>query len=80
MRQHRPEASKTLTQPKIPNSSQSRGFALVAVAAAIVIVLTLNLRVDTREEDTLASLQALDWDENINDLPADVADLVAIVD
>jgi hypothetical protein len=80
MRQHIPVVSKPLTQPQIPKSSRSWGFALLAAAAAIVIILTLNLRFDTREVDTLASLQALDWDENNNDLPADIADLVAIID
>jgi hypothetical protein len=80
MRQHTPQISKTLAQPQIPKAARSWVPALLATTAAVVLVLTLTLRPDNREEDTLASLQALDWEENTNDLPTDVADLVAIVD
>ena len=80
MRQHIPEASKTLAQPPIPQAARSWVPAILTTAAAILVVLTINFRMDTREEDTLAALRALDWDESTNDLPADVTDLVSIVD
>lgn len=80
MRQHAPQTTKTLAQPKAPKGAQLWAPALIATAFAIVFVLTFTLRADTSEEETLASLQALDWEESVNDLPTDVADLVAIVD
>ena len=56
----------------------------VSASAALAIALVVNVNIQNRnaalEQETIASMEALDWDMSDDELPADVTDLVALVD
>ncbi len=81
MREHKPalETSRPMKAPR----ARSWWLPVAAGAAlAVALVVTVNIQNHNAalEQEAVAGMEALDWDMNEDELPADVSDLVALVD
>ena len=81
MREHKP-ALESLRPMKAP---PARSWWLpISAGAALAIALVVTVNIQNRnaalEQEAVASMEALDWDMSDDELPADVTDLVALVD